>query len=343
MSVRIHIVVPGLFLPEGLAAEAGSGLRLPALEKILARSRTEKLPDGTLEAWLCTAFGVADSAIAPVTLRADGAEPGAHYWLRADPVHLDIRHDQTVEQAAVPVDAEEAAQLCASLNRHLAAEDLHFVAPHPQRWYLRLEREPGITVRRYPEAGGGDIRDFLPEGVEALRWDRLLNEIQMLLFNHPVNQSRERRGEWLINSLRLWGGGYAAEMMRQPCGRMFADDALATAFALAAGVDHAPLPDDAAPYLSGREGDILIVWDGLRHALQHGDPGGWRDSLQHLEINCLGPLLQALSSGMLDSITLDVLQQGGSSRFTLTRRGARKFWRLNKQLHKYAASRDSYS
>jgi hypothetical protein len=210
------------------------------------------------------------------------------------------------------------------------------VAPHPQRWYLRLEREPGITVRNQSEAGSGDIRDFLPEGAEALRWDRLLNEIQMLLFNHLVNQSRERRGEWLINSLRLWGGGYDTEMMRQPCGRMFTDNALAAAFAVTAGVGHASLPADAASYLSGREGDILIVWDGLRHALQHGDLGRWRDSLQHLELNCLGPLLQALRNGMLESITLDVPRENAPLRFMLTRNGVRKFWRRNRRLHKYA-------
>jgi hypothetical protein len=36
-------------------------------------------------------------------------------------------------------------------------------------------------------------------------WLKLLNEIQMFLYQHPVNQQRELRGQPVINSLWCWG------------------------------------------------------------------------------------------------------------------------------------------
>ena len=75
MSAHIQLVIPDLFMPQDLAAEAYAGLRLPALEKLLARAQPEALDADTIEDWMCADFEIKDSAIAPITLRADGAEP----------------------------------------------------------------------------------------------------------------------------------------------------------------------------------------------------------------------------------------------------------------------------
>ena len=55
---KIHVVIPDLFLPQQLAAYASADLRLPALEKLLARARAEPLQIDSLEQWLCERFGV---------------------------------------------------------------------------------------------------------------------------------------------------------------------------------------------------------------------------------------------------------------------------------------------
>lgn len=326
MSLQVHIVVPELLLGEERVDEACKGLHLPVLRKVLARSQSETLPVTTLENWLCDAFGVTGLAIAPVTLRGDGIEPGAAYWLRADPVHLHIRHDQMMVQPLGTVGQEDATQFCESLNRHFASEGLQFMAPNPQRWYLQLQCEPMITTHSLYEAAGGDVRDYQPEGAEALRWDGLLNEIQMMLFQHPANHAREERGELPVNSLWLWGGGYAPEKLNRPCSRMFTDSHLGTAFATVAGVEHADLPGTAAQYFPDHESRTLIIWDGLRLALQRGDLDGWCKSLRNFERECVAPLFQALRRGMLEKITLDVLQKNTSRRFILTRLASWKFW-----------------
>lgn len=336
MSSHIHLVVPDLFLPKELATEVRAGMHLPALEKILARAQSQALAAGTLEAWLCEAFGVAGQAVAPVTLLADGIEPGAAYWLRADPVYLRLHRDQLILQPVMPLTADEAAQLCAALNGHFAVDGLHFIAPQPQRWYLKLDSAPHIATFPLAQVAGKDIHAHLPQGADALRWHGVLNEIQMLLFEHPVNQAREPRGEWFINSVWLWGGGYATGKLPRPFNWVYTDSPLAAAFAAAAEIGHAALPDDAMHGVRGGQGETLIVWDGLRGALQYGDLGGWRDSLQHLERNCAYPLLQALHSGLIEKITLDVLQENAARRFVLTRRAAWKLWRRARPLESHS-------
>ena len=120
MPKNIHLLVPDLFLPKEVADEACAGLALPALEWLLARAQPEPFSADTLETWLCDAFGVSGQAIAPVTLLADGMLPGDAYWLRADPVHVQMQREQMMLQADVALNADEAALLL----EHKAAADL---------------------------------------------------------------------------------------------------------------------------------------------------------------------------------------------------------------------------
>lgn len=331
MTAKVHLLVPDLLLPQEIAADACAGLSLPALERILARGRPQALPAVTFEAWLCMEFGVEGQAIAPVTLLADGMQPGAAYWLRADPAHVQMQREQLILQPEVSLNEYESAQLCAELNAHFAAEGLRFFAPHPQRWYLRLDTAADMVTYPLAQVAGRNLRAFLPQGADALRWHQVFNEIQMLFFEHAVNQARVARGELPINSVWLWGGGSATQKLAQPFARVSGDSPLAEAFAQAAGIPCAALRDDASQYLAG-EGDVLIAWDGLRRALQQGDLHAWRDSLQRLEQDFAAPLWQALRSGRISRLTLDTMHGNQARRFVLTRSAAWKLWRLPKAL-----------
>lgn len=79
---NIHLVIADLFLPQHFAAEACAGLRLPALEKMLARGDSAgpaQTAAGSLEELLCEAFGLPrrdDVPIAPVSAMFDGLGGG---------------------------------------------------------------------------------------------------------------------------------------------------------------------------------------------------------------------------------------------------------------------------
>jgi hypothetical protein len=54
---------------------------------------------------------------------------------------------------------------------------------------------------------GQPVSACLPTGEGADRWLRRINECQMVLHGHAVNQRRAVSGQPLINGLWLWGGG----------------------------------------------------------------------------------------------------------------------------------------
>ena len=74
-----------------------------------------------------------------------------------------------------------------------------------------------------------------------LPWYRLLNEMQMFLYQHPRNVERVREGLLTINSLWCWGGG-DGEMSHRSA-RWFCDDALLGRLPQQRGLEIFPLRD----------------------------------------------------------------------------------------------------
>ena len=330
---NVHLLIPDLFLPKHVASEASSGLALPALLTLLSRAQSSQLPAGELEDCLCDIFGVADRAVAPVTLQADGVGQGTSYCLRADPVHLRLQRDQLILQAAGTLAIEEARQLCASLNTHFSAAGLNFFAPHPQRWYLQLDKPPDMNTHHLAQVIGKDVQGYLPYGLDALHWHGVFNEIQMLLFEHEVNVAREMRGELPINSVWFWGGGHETAKLAQPFKKIYGNCELAEAFARGAGIVYAPLHGFPTQYHPVNEpGDELVVFETLRLALQNGDVYAWREGLQQFEHGVAAPLLRALRSGQIEQLTLDIPDAVASRQWVLTRTASWKFWLRKKPL-----------
>ncbi|HYR05969.1 MAG TPA: hypothetical protein VEP71_04730 [Gallionella sp.] len=336
---KVHLVVCDLFLPADIAAEVCADLRLPALEKMLARGaltgsvRTEE--KSSLEDLLCELFGVpcaADAPIAPISAVFDGLGEGC--WLRADPVNLRLQRDQLVLLPDVGGDAGEAAQLCAALNEHFAGQGMEFFAPHPQRWYMRLDRLPDIETVPLSQAAGRNVRGLLPSGREAAYWHRVFNEIQMLLHSHPANEAREARGALPINSLWLWGGGCAENVSPQKVyDSVSSGEPLAEMFAVAAGASFAEWSERWRDLGGDRQ---LLVWTGLRSALRRGDLVAWRTALQEFEAGYAQPLWQALRAGKIAQLQVDVLGGDHVRRLLLTQVSTWAFWRRAKPLAHYS-------
>ena len=338
---NIHLVIPDLFLPGDIAAEVCAGLHMPALEKLLGRGPSAIHEPVALENLLCEIFAVPcpadttqlDAPIAPISAAFDGL--GAGCWLRADPVHLRLQRDQMLLLPAMEISADEATQMCASLNEHFAGQGMEFFAPHPQRWYLRLDRLPRIHTQPLSQVIGGDVRGALPTGEEAARWHQVFNEIQMMLFSHPLNESREARGVLAINSLWLWGGGCDMNgTLQKTHDSVSSDEVSPEMFAAAAGIPFAPWPKNW--HAAANNHRQLLVWTGLRAALQSGDLAAWRSALQDFENNYAAPLWQALRSGKIARLRLDILGRDNIRRVQLTRGDAWAVWRHAKALAEYS-------
>ncbi|MFH1605653.1 MAG: hypothetical protein ABIH03_17305 [Pseudomonadota bacterium] len=317
-------------------------LKLPALERLLAKGRRRHADARSTEAWLCEQFSVdrqggqGDWPVAPFSLLADGGEPGTHHWLRADPVHLKLDGNRLVlaDSGVFDVSQQEAERLTDSLNAHFSDDGLAFYPLRPDRWYLRAERSPALETTALPEAAGKSIDALLPRGADAPIWRTRLNDAQMLLHGHAVNQEREEAGLLPINGVWPWGGGRLQGALSATLHAVWARDALALGLARAARIAAHPMPDGAADLLrqSGGEGVSLILLDGLRKAAQYGDAGGWREGLERLERDWFAPLLQVLAQGRIGMVSLHALGPGGVLSAEVTRGDLRRFWRRVKPL-----------
>ncbi len=137
-----------------------------------------------------------------------GNQAGSHFWLYAAPVHLVLQRDSfsLAAPAPLPLEIEEIDALTSALNQHFGADKLQFFW-HENLWFLRLEQNPNITTHAPQAALNKDISAYLPTGAGAIKWASFSNEIQMLLFEHPVNQAREAKRLPAINSIWCYGLG----------------------------------------------------------------------------------------------------------------------------------------
>jgi hypothetical protein len=321
--MHCHLLIPDFFSSAGTE-------RLAAAETLVAKGRRRRLASVSAEEWLLGRFEVPrqrDWPVAPYALLADGGAPAQHYWLRADPVHLLAGNRSLTLAAGVPdVSRAEAETLVETLNRHFGADFL-FYPMQPERWYLRLAAAPDLRTVSCRDAGGRTLGEILPSGEDAMRFNALMNEAQMLLHEHPVNAARESQGKPAVNSVWFWGGGTLAAPGARPFGAVVADDPLARGLALAAGIAVRSLPGNAEAMLAAArdEGVVLVV----PHAPEDG-------AARALERDWLAPLLEALHSGRIGMLTLHLTSRDALIEIEVARSDLRHFWRLRKPLAGYA-------
>ena len=351
-AMHCHLLLPDLFWPERDSPDPYRALDAPALEALLAKGRQrvetaagdDAAACAAAEAWLCERLGVerqADWPAAPFCLLADGGDPGEHYWLRADPVHLRLEGTRLLlaDSGAFALSQGEADSLAGSLNAHFADAGLAFLPLRPDRWYLRVGEAPALATTPLREAAGRSIDTLLPRGADASAWQARLNEAQMLLHGHAVNEAREQAGQLPINSVWLWGGGRLAPAAPGPINTVWSRDPFALGLAQAARIGARDLPADAAEMLraSASEGVNLIVLDGLRGAAQYGDARAWREALARLERDWFAPLFEALRQERIGMLSLHALGPGSVLSVETTRGDLRRFWRRPKPLADYAS------
>jgi len=242
--MQLTLVVPGLLdLPaHTLAAIDGEA---PALSRLIASADALTAEEDGLLAAACRACGLvrqSDCPVAPRLVRALGVEPGKSYWLCAEPVSLEVGAND-VRLAAVIDDLspDDARTLVDALNAHFAQDRIEVLAPTPSRWFVRAHDVQRLSTRPPEAAIGAPLFDLLPRGDDSPRWRRWLNESQMILFEHPVNERRQAQGQLPANSLWLWGGGID-QRKAGASAPIFGGDARTRELAGASGIKVAPLP-----------------------------------------------------------------------------------------------------
>jgi hypothetical protein len=329
--MHCELLVPGLF--GGDTAEA-----LPAVELLLARARVASGERCPMQGWLHDAFGLEEGRhpAGALTLLGAGTDPGEATWTRADPVHLRVMRDRLilVPGHALGIRPEEAAALCQALNAHFG--ETAFEAADPLRWCARLAANADFQADDPLEAAGRDVDLALP----AARGEphRLLNEAQMLLHGHPVNEAREARGEPPINSVWLWGAGAKPAKPEGRWQSVTADEPVALGLARLSGARARRLPESASAWLaqSPEDGRHLVVLDALRAPLALAETAEYREALATLERGWFTALLAALRAGRIGMLSIHVPDGPECLAYETIRGDLRRFWRRPRRLREYA-------
>lgn len=334
----LQILAPGLFGPMPALARSGQKLRLPRLQRALARADSRPTGGRDLESTLFALCGVAaregrDLPVAAFQRIGDGAMADDRVWLLAHPVFL--RPDQSrlllfdFQDMALPLD--QSRELARLVERHFEVEGWRLEVAEPGRWYLTLRELPALRTVGMGDVFGRNIAAFLPRGAEALRWHGLLNEIQMLLFGAAVNRTREADGQLPVNGLWLSGAGRLPACFEFPFDRLYADHPLARGMAIVGGIDSGRVADWEPVVADARS---LLVYDRLLRPMWRADPLDWAEALEAFDAWLAGPL-GALEGKQIDQLSICPCN---GHRYRLTRPGLRRFWRRSGE---YAARLES--
>jgi len=171
-----------------------------------------------IEHWLCQQLGWRATSLEGLQLWSEVSAECAAGVVRIllTPCHFDVRlnHVGLSGLGDTPLGAAQAQSLCASLQEGIDAWSqwlggalrIHCVAP--MQWVAELPEAADLEGCSLALAEGLNVEHYLPQGRQARTWRRILNEIQMLWHDHPVNRQRQALRQLPVNA--LWFGGRLA-------------------------------------------------------------------------------------------------------------------------------------
>ncbi|MEE4379192.1 MAG: hypothetical protein V2J55_17015 [Candidatus Competibacteraceae bacterium] len=337
MINALHLVIPNLLGPAWI--QAG---RLepdaPALLRLLNRADAQNTAGQGVEEVLLRLFGVNSDGDWPVAaisrLGEDDIDPNQvaeDWWIRADPVHLQADLKQVLLTDNNPdIELEQAQTWVAELNALYEDADWRFESPHPNRWYLHLNDDPGLRTHPLSEMAGRNIAMRLPQGPASPLWQARLTEIQMLLHNSSLNEAREAQGQLTINSVWFWGSGRLPQRTSHSITDVHASDPLSCGLARWSGATLAPVPANAGEWQATANcGEHLVVLTTRLTELSDYTSLSWFEQLETLERDWFVPCLSLLKTGLLKVLTLHL---GNARIYAITRRSLRRFWRRTQPL-----------
>ena len=274
----MHLIIPFAASHAFTGPEVFAGLELPQLQALLGRlQRQQTLQDADSSMALhmpherlqAQALGWAHDALY-LPWAAWQNKPSAQDSLHGQvnsapqawmtPCHWQIGMDQVVmaDPEHLHLSDEESQQLLQAMQAFLLEDGLQVTWQSALQWHVQgalLTDLPTVSLDRVI---GQNVKHWMPDHPATRPFQRLQSEMQMLLYNHPVNDAREARRQHTVNAFWLHGAGVLPAEVIQP-------------------VQAVNMPNTLRA--SALRGDVQ-AW---RQAWQHLDATAVADALKHLE------------------------------------------------------------
>ncbi len=267
----MQLLIPYAFVDTPGCADAVATLQLPRLERLLRRLTLVRTDTGSShdlspphERVLAQALGmtVKDGLIpwAALELARNGRNPGpgSGHWAWVTPAHWQIGTGSILmlDPATLQLEEAESRALVQAMAPYFAQDGIELLFDTPQRWLAGGAALADLACASLDRVIGTDVGPWMPATATVRR---LQNEMQMLLYTHPVNDARAQRGLQAVNSFWVSGNGALG---------------------------------DAAPLIRPPH-----IADGLRLCALLGDWPGWTDAWRQIDQGACQELLAALDRG----------------------------------------------
>jgi hypothetical protein len=209
----LTLVLPGLLeqLPRDPANDSLLA-RVCGRGDVAHRWHANSPDEARLKPWqrgMLATMGLEPSAYPSAAVCALAEGLASRHWLHAEPIHLAAGLNEVTFVPLRPawgLTHEEIQEATGTLRPHLAAEGFELV-PISGGWLVGASEDFDAATVESRFAACHDWKTVLPQGAGAGRLRRLMTELQMLLHDHRVNQSRAARGLPIVNALWFWGNG----------------------------------------------------------------------------------------------------------------------------------------
>jgi len=141
----------------------------------------------------------------------DGIDIGTRAWGQLTPVHWHVAADHVTlpDPHNLHLSAEESHALFDIVKPLFESEGWVMAWGAPTRWYAAHDSLDGLPCASIDRVIGRNIDLWLPTTPQARLIRRLQNEVQMLLYQQPLNDERIAEGALPVNSFWLSGCGRA--------------------------------------------------------------------------------------------------------------------------------------
>jgi hypothetical protein len=272
----MHLIIPYAASHAFTGPEVWAGWQLPHLQALLSLLQRQQvlqdpapaalhLPHERLQA---QALGwPLDAPTLPWAAwhRAGQGQPSAEPQAWMTPCHWQIGMDQVVmaDPAHLRLSDEESQQLLQAMQSFLQEDGLQVTWHSALRWHAQGALLADLPTASLDRVIGQNVKDWMPQHPAARPLQRLQSEMQMLLYNHPVNDARDARRQHTVNAFWLHGAGTLPA-----------------------------ITPAAAPPMT----ETVTVSDALRSSALHGDVRAWRQAWQQLDATAVADLLQHLKA-----------------------------------------------
>ena len=328
MRAKLDLIIPGLFnLPLDVLDPAFLVNDLPVLNQFLQYARPINNQFFDLEPILSACMDWQNFPVLPFAQAyVDQDTADRHKYLLFRPVHLkaDMHNAIIVPIENNQANIEDIDLLINDLSGYFNVDcDIQPIAG--STWLMRLKQcDPPRHYPHYLSVIGKKADPYTEQSKAMLPWYQLMNEMQMYLHQHEINQRRQQTGLLTVNSLWFWGAG--SRLPGSPSGsNWFCDDELLSQFARVSGIE---VVDISTLETVSFDRHNLIIDLSVLQAMKTDAESNLQALLQRIEQRLFKPLLGAVSK---QKCSLR-LRAGSRFDYRLTPVSRFKFWYRPKNL-----------